>query len=69
MSFMITPSNYDKSDICQFFYQDLFHIASKVYVKNFMLNEQKLLKDFQKSPVQVRLSLLFIFTSDTRRGI
>ena len=25
-----------KSDICQFFYQDLFHIVNAVYVQNFM---------------------------------
>ena len=36
MTFMMTSSNDDKSDICQFFYQDLFHIAKAVYVQNFM---------------------------------
>ena len=36
MTFMMTSSNDDKSDICQFFYQDLFHIVNTVYVKNFM---------------------------------
>ena len=34
MNFMMTPSNDDKSDICQFFYEDLFHIVSTV--QNFM---------------------------------
>ena len=33
MTFMITSSNDDKSDSCQFFYQDLFHIDNTVYVK------------------------------------
>ena len=30
------PSNDDKSDICQFFCQDLFHIVNAVYVQYFM---------------------------------
>ena len=34
MTFMMTSSNDDKSDICQFFYQDLFHIVNTV--QNFM---------------------------------
>ena len=34
MTFMMTSSNDDKSDICLFFYQNLFHIASTV--QNFM---------------------------------
>ena len=34
MTFMMTSSNYDKSDICQFFYQDLLHIVNTVYVQN-----------------------------------
>ena len=55
MSSMITPSIYDKSDICQFFYWDLFHIVNTVYVRNFMLNGQKLLSPhpalrFSKKP-------------------
>ena len=33
MTFMMTPSNDDKSDICQFFYQDLFHIVNKYMYK------------------------------------
>ena len=33
MTFMITPSNDDKSDICQFFYQDFFHIVNTVMYK------------------------------------
>ena len=36
MNFMMTSSNDDKSDICQFFYQDLFHIVNTEYVQNFM---------------------------------
>ena len=37
MTFMMTSSNDDKSDICQFFHQqDLFHIVNTVYVQNFM---------------------------------
>ena len=38
MIFMMTLSNDDKSDNCQFFYQDLFHIVHTVYVQNFMQN-------------------------------
>ena len=34
MDFMMTPSNDDKSDIFQFFDQDLFHIVNTV--QNFM---------------------------------
>ena len=30
ITFMMT------SDICQFFYQDLFHIVNTIYVQNFM---------------------------------
>ena len=40
MTFMMTSSNEDKCDMCQFFYQDLFHIVSTVYVQNFMWNGQ-----------------------------
>ena len=39
MTFMMTSSNDDKSDICQLIYRDLFHIANivyAVYVQNFM---------------------------------
>ena len=36
MTFMMTSSNDGKSDICQFFYKDLFHIVSTVYVQNFI---------------------------------
>ena len=36
MTFMMTPSNDDKSDIGQLFYQGLLHIASTVYAQNFM---------------------------------
>ena len=36
MIFMMTSSNDEKSDICQFFNQDLFHIVNAVYVQNFM---------------------------------
>ena len=36
MTFMMASSNDDKSDICQFFYQDLLHIVNAVYVKKFM---------------------------------
>ena len=36
MTLMMTSSNDEKSDICQIFYQDLFHIANTVYVQNFM---------------------------------
>ena len=35
MTFMMTSSNDDKSDICQFFYQDLFHIVNTVYMQSF----------------------------------
>ena len=34
ITFMMTSSNDEKSDICQFFYQDLFHIVNAV--QNFM---------------------------------
>ena len=34
MTFVMTSSNDDKSDICQFFYKNLFHIVSTV--QNFM---------------------------------
>ena len=33
MTFMMTSSNDDKSDICQFFDQDLFHIINTVCTK------------------------------------
>ena len=33
MTFMMTSSNDDKSDICQFFDQDLFHIVNTVCTK------------------------------------
>ena len=36
MTFMITASNDQKSDICQLLYPDLFHIVNAVYVQNFM---------------------------------
>ena len=36
MTFMMTSSNDDKSDICHFFYQDLLHIVNTVYVQNVM---------------------------------
>ena len=36
MTFMMASSNDDKSEFVNFFYQDLFHIANTVYVKNFM---------------------------------
>ena len=36
MTFMMMSSNDDKSDICQFFYQDLFHIVNIVYVQKLM---------------------------------
>ena len=36
MTFMKTSSDDDTSDICQFFYQDLFHIVNTAYVQNFM---------------------------------
>ena len=36
MTFMMTPSNDDKSDICQFFYGDIFYIVNTVYVQNLM---------------------------------
>ena len=41
MTFMMTSSNSGKSDICQFVYHDLFHIANTVYVQNVMYNGQK----------------------------
>ena len=41
MTLMITSSNDGKSDICQFFDQDLFHIVNTEYVQNFMQNGQK----------------------------
>ena len=41
MTFMMTSSIDDKSDICQFFYQDLFHTVNTVHVQNFMQNGQK----------------------------
>ena len=33
---MMTWSSDGKSDICQFFYQDLFHIVNTVYVQKLM---------------------------------
>ena len=36
MTFIMTSSNDEKSDICQFMYQDLFHIVNMVYIQNFM---------------------------------
>ena len=36
MTFMVTLSSDGKSDIFQFFYQNLFHIVTTVYVQNFM---------------------------------
>ena len=36
MTFMMTLSNDDTSDICQLFYQDSFHIVNTLYVQNFM---------------------------------
>ena len=42
MTFTMTSSNDGKNDICQFFYQDLFHIVNTVYVQNLMQNGQKL---------------------------
>ena len=44
MTFMMTPSNDDKSDICQFFYQDLFHIVNKYMYK--ILCKMKMTKIF-----------------------
>ena len=49
MTFMMTSSNDDKSDICQFFYQDLFHIVNTVYLQDIW--------DFRKSLAQVGLRL------------
>ena len=34
MTFMMTTSNDDKRDICQFFYQDLFRIVNTVDIQN-----------------------------------
>ena len=34
ITFMMTSSNDDKSNICRFFYQDLFHVVNTV--QNFM---------------------------------
>ena len=36
MTFMMKSSNSDKSDIFQFYYEDLFHIINTVYVQHFM---------------------------------
>ena len=36
MTFMVTSSIDDKTDICHFFYQDLFHVVNTVYAQNFM---------------------------------
>ena len=36
MAFVMTSSNDEKSDICQFFYQDLFHTVNTVCVQNFI---------------------------------
>ena len=36
MTFMMTSLNDNKSDICHFFYQDLFHITNTVYAQNFL---------------------------------
>ena len=41
MTFMMTSSNDDKGEVCQVFYQDLFHIVNTVYVQNFMYNRQR----------------------------
>ena len=41
MTFMMTSSNNDKSDIFQFYYEDLFRIINTVYVQHFMENGQK----------------------------
>ena len=65
MTFMMTPSNDDKSDICQFFYQDLFHIVNTVYVQNFMQNGQKFSQIQKPSPGRVKRHELFNKISQT----
>ena len=41
----MTSSNDDKSDICQFFYQDLFHVVNTVYVQNIFVKWTKMFWD------------------------
>ena len=65
MTFMMTPSNDDKSDICQFFYQDLFHIVNTVYVQNFMQNGQKFSQIQKPSPGRIKRHELFNKISQT----
>ena len=36
MTFMMTSSNDDKSDICKFFYQNLYHIVNTVCAQSFI---------------------------------
>ena len=36
MAFMMTSSDEEKSELCQFFYQGLFHIVNSVCIQNFM---------------------------------
>ena len=36
MTFMMTSSNDDKSDICKFFYQNLYHIVNTVCAQTFI---------------------------------
>ena len=43
MTLMMMSSNNDKCGVCEFFYQDLFHMVNTVYVQNFMENGQKCL--------------------------
>ena len=63
MTLTMMSSNDDKSDICQFFYQDLFNIVNiqykyKIWCKmdKNVLRYSMFLQDFQKSPAQVGLN-------------
>lgn len=63
MIVMMTSANDDKSDICQFFYQDLFHIVNLVYDTVYFFTAGPPATppppsepwEFKKSPAQVRL--------------
>ena len=56
ITFMMASSNDDKSSICQFFYEDFFHIVN--ICRKIMFSPPQPW-DSQKSPVQVLLRTLF----------
>ena len=60
MTFMMTPSNDDKSDIGQLFYQGLLHIANTFHVRWTKTDGQK------HTRTQINININFIFYGGSR---